>query len=126
MKFLTSDPRKIFLLDSAGALLTAILLFDMLAYFEEYFRVPVHMLNALAATAFLFSVYSFCCYFFSGEKWKMLLRIIITANVLYACATLVLMFVLRKEITGLAVLYFSLESAVIAALVFLEIRILRR
>lgn len=126
MKLLTVDPRKIFLLDAIGALLTASLLFLVVRKYALLFGVPPTWSKMLAGIALALSVYSFCCYFLAGDKWKLLMKIIAVCNMLYCCITLAIILMLTETITTLGIAYFLIEIAVILALVIFELRIVRR
>lgn len=116
------SPKNLFLIDSLGALLTALLLFFVLKRFDEFFGMPVNILNFLSAIALIFFIYSFACHIFLRSNWKKYMRIIITANSLYALLTLSLVIYYLKILTLLGVGYFIIEIIIVSGLVFVEIR----
>lgn len=123
---LSTKPRRIFLIDSLGALVTAFLLSFVLAPYERFFGMPRAVLYDLASVACVFALYSACCYFFAGKSWRICLKIIALANGIYGCATLVLAvcYYHSLHLGGLA--YFFLESLVMSALLWLEYALIKR
>lgn len=117
---LNYNPKKIFLIDGFGALLTAFMLFAILRPFQTYFGMPKDILTLLSLIALAFAVYSFCCYYFLKVNWKPFLLGISIANFLYCCLTLVLVYFFFTELTALGVAYFLAEVMVVMGLVLLE------
>jgi peptidoglycan/LPS O-acetylase OafA/YrhL len=115
-------PKKLFLTDSLGALLTAFLLMTLLVTFNEQFGMPLNILYVLATVACAFALYSMCCYLFVGNKWKQSLRFIAIANLLYCCATMILVIYFYQSLTPLGVIYFAAEIVVISLLVMIEFK----
>jgi hypothetical protein len=121
-----SNPRKIFLIDGIGALLTATLLYALIRTHTDWFGVLPSACVQLAAVAFVFSVYSFSCYFLARGKWRIFLKIIATANILYCITTIVMLTGFHERLTGLAYVYFSLECGIITGLSIAEYRLASR
>ncbi len=115
-------PKKLFLIDCLGALLSTFFLFVVLKGFEEYFGMPKDVLNYLAAIAFAFFLYSFTCYYFLKQNWKIFLSIIISVNLLYTLLTLSLVIYHLKSLTPLGITYFVVEMILVVGLVSIEIR----
>lgn len=116
------QPRKLFLVDSLGALLSAILLGLVLARFEPTFGMPQNVLYVLAVIPCIFSIYSFFCFFKNIRKWQLYMKIIAIANMLYCCLTLSLMMYFYQKLTVLGLLYFGLEIIVVVVLAFIELK----
>jgi len=114
--------KTLFLMDGAGALLTAALLFAVLPKLETYFRMPKHILYLLSAIACMFAVYSLSCYFFAGKNNKLLLKVIAIANTLYCLLTAIFLVVYYTQLTIFDFTYFILEMMIIGCLVFFEKR----
>lgn len=123
LKNLTTQPKTIFLIDGLGAMLTAILLAFVLTKFEVYFGMPVNVLHCLAMVACVFMLYSLTCYVFLKSRWRVYLRIIMLANLLYCCLTIILTIYYYNRLTALGITYFLLECIVIISLVWLEKRV---
>jgi hypothetical protein len=118
------SPKKLFLLDGIGALLTAILLLIIRTAFREDFGMPANILGFLILIACIFCSYSFGCFFLIHNHWRFFLRIITIANLLYACTTGFLILYFNREMTSLGLTYFTLEIGVILALVIIELKVL--
>jgi peptidoglycan/LPS O-acetylase OafA/YrhL len=117
---LTPNSKRIFLIDSLGALLSAFFLGVILVKSEDRFGMPRTTLYALSSVACLFMIYSLCCYFFNFSNWKPYLKTIIIANSIYCCLTIGLIFYSYKSLTILGLIYFILELIVLIVLVFVE------
>lgn len=123
---LDCPPRRLFLIDGLGALLTASLLAFVLVPLERYFGMPVRVLYPLAAVAGLFALYSLLCYARFPANWQLYLRGIAVANLSYCVLTAVLVVYFWQQLTVLGVLYFVGEMGVVSGLVAVEVGIYRR
>jgi hypothetical protein len=117
---LKTNPKKIFFIDAFGALLTATLLFGILAQFEQYFGMPLEILYALSLGAFFLFIYSIMCHRFIQKNFKPFLRIIIICNLIYSLVSLGLLINFYELLTILGLAYFILELTLIGVLVFVE------
>ncbi len=116
------NPKRVFLADGLGALLSAFLLGIVLVRFESSFGMPKNTLYILAILAGFFAAYSFACYFFVDKIWKPYLKAIAFANLLYCCLTLGLTLYFYTALTTLGVVYFFAEIGVIITLVIIEFK----
>ena len=121
---LAANPKKLFLIDGAGALLTAFSLGVVLASLEDTFGMPRTVLRPLSFLGFLYAAYSLGCYFFVTDNWRFYLKIIAIANLLYCCLTAALVVFSYQTLTVWGLAYFLLEIAVIVVLVRVEFRVL--
>lgn len=121
-----TKPKNIFLLDSFGALLTALLLFFLLRVFNTYFGISKTIIVSLSVIALIFSIYSMLCFFLANNNWQLFLRIIIIANILYCVLTFIVVLNYWNSITLLGILYFLGEIFIILALVYLEQNIYKK
>lgn len=124
IKKLTANPKRLFLIDGLGALLTAIFLTTILIKFEHQFGMPKKMLYFLSLLACLYAIYSFCCYFFTVKHWQNYLKGIMIANMLYCFLTIGLVFYYYQKLTILGLTYFILELTVISGLIMIELAVL--
>lgn len=122
----TLTPQQVFLLDAAGAFLTAFLLGVVLPQFQSYFGIPIYLLYLLALIAFCFFIYSLSCFWLYPRNWSPYLQGIATANLAYCLLTLSLVFYHYHTFTVLGILYFVIEALIVAALAFFELRFSRR
>ena len=116
---MTITLKKLFLIDSLGATLTAFMLAFILAKFNGAFGVAQGPLYLLAAFALCFAVYSFLCASLSRQK-PVFLQSIALANIAYCCLTTYLVFT-SPTITLLGCLYFAAEIMIVLALAFFEL-----
>lgn len=123
---LTQKPKTLFLINSLGALLTALFLFVILRNFTPYIGMPKKVLNVLWPTAACFFFYSATCFILLKGKWTLFITIISFVNSLYCLLILILLFVYYKQLTNLGLAYFSLETAIICALVYIELQVLAK
>ena len=121
-----ATPKKVFLLDSLGALLTALLLRFVLVNFESTFGMPEKMLYYLISLAVIYCLYSFLCYLFIKQNFRPFLKAIAIANLLYCCLTLGMVIYARAELTILWLIYFLLEAAIVLVLATVELKIVLR
>lgn len=123
---LSAYPRRIFLIDGVGAVLTAFLLCVVLASFQSFFGMPVRVLYVLGAVAVVFAAYSFSCYCWLKRNHRSFLAAIIIANLLYAVLSLGLVIYYFPQLSSWGLLYFAGEIIVILVLVSIEYRCLKR
>ena len=114
------NPNKLFLIDSFGAFITAIMLRFVLINFETHFGMPRQVLYLLSVIACLYGVYSLLCYFRINENWKPFLKAIAIANLIYSALTMGLAIYLYEKLTLLGLLYFAVEAMIIVLLGSLE------
>jgi len=115
-------PKTLFLMDSIGAFLTALILFAVLRNFNHYFGMPKTILTLLLAIAVCLCMYSAACFLLLKEKWPLYIRIISFANLLYCVLTVILLFIYYEQLTALGLIYFLGETAIILLLVYIELR----
>jgi hypothetical protein len=116
------DPRKLFLIDSIGAVVTALLTGVLLAQFESFFGVPAQTLYLLSIAPVLYAVYSLVCYLRFPASWRMLMRIIASANLLYVIVVNVWMLFFQPGITGWGIMYFVGEFFIVAGIAAIELK----
>ena len=122
MNKITLHPRKAFLIDGLGALLSAFLLGVVLVRLEYAFGMPRKVLYPLALIACVFAVYSLSCYWFLPQNRGPYLRAIAVANLLYCCLTLGLVVYFYPQLTVLGVAYFFMEIGIVVILAVAEIK----
>jgi hypothetical protein len=122
----TANPTQLFLVDGVGAVVTGCLLIFIRLGIEGALGMPLNILSVLSWVAFVYALYSLCCYFFVRSKWSAYLRIIGIANAIYCCVTMGLIFQFHQRLTGLGIAYFIGEVIIIAALVWVELTVCSR
>lgn len=113
--------KRIFLIDSLGALLSAFFLGIVLVKFEFAFGMPRDVLYFLTFFTCILSVFSCLNYLFVKENWKISLKILGLVNIVYSSITLILVLCFYKEITKLGLLYFLGEILIIIILAKIEL-----
>lgn len=114
--------KQLFLLDGAGAVLSALMLGAVLLPWQSFFGMPVNALRLLTVIAIAFACYSWSCYFLVKADWRVYLRVIMLANVLYALLSAGMVYGHFGELTVAGLAYFLLELIVLAAVIYLEYR----
>lgn len=116
------SPKRLFLIDSIGAILSAIFLGVVLVRFESTFGMPLNILYKLALAAVVFAAYSASCHFFLPTNWRPFLKAIALVNLTYSCLTLGLVIHFYAKLTALGLLYFAGELALVITLARIEWR----
>ncbi|MCC9065172.1 hypothetical protein [Flavobacterium piscisymbiosum] len=115
--------KKIFLIDSLGALISAFFLGIVLVRFEIAVGMPKEVLIVLAILACILAFYSFISYLFVIKNWQFYIRIIALVNLVYCCLTIGFLTYFHREITVLGCAYFFIEIIVILILANIEINV---
>lgn len=126
LKNFSIKSKTLFLVDGIGALVTALSLFVINVFLNEYFGMPRSILIYLSAIAIAFCIYSLSCFVLVPQNSKMFLKIIGFANLFYCFLTTVFIFYYYHHLTILGITYFLVEIAVICALVLVELNIFRK
>ncbi|MCC5813272.1 MAG: hypothetical protein JJT78_00825 [Leptospira sp.] len=116
--------KSIFLLDSIGALISFIFLFGILRNFQEYFGMPMDVLDVLSTLAGVYTIFSFACYLFIRNNWKPFLTIVVVANLFYTILSLSYLMIHYPELTLLGIVYFVGEKFILLGIVGLEVKFL--
>lgn len=120
-----SHPKKLFLIDGLGALLSAVLLGIVLVRLESVFGIPQPTLYFLASLPCLFAIFDFYCYLKLKENFGKFLRMIAFAHLQYCCLSIGLMIFHREQVTILGWIYILGESLIVGALAIFELRVAR-
>jgi hypothetical protein len=124
MKIILLDKidKKILLLDSLGALVTAINLM-VIPQFESYTGIPRDIALILLPLPILYSIFSFLSYKFGNHNWRSLLKMIAIANLFYCCLTMYVTWINFDTFKILGIIYFIVEILIIVVLATLELKI---
>lgn len=115
------SPKQLFLIDSIGALVSAVMLGLVLTRFEPVFGMPAKVLYPLSLIACTFCIHSFLCFLGLIGNLNLHMKITAIANLLYCCLTLGLVVYLYQKLTVLGLIYFVLEIIVVAILSVIEL-----
>ena len=117
--------KNLFLIDSLGALLSAMMLGLVLTHYEAFFGMPTDVLHVLTVISCVFSFYSFLCFLIKTKNERFYLGIIAIANLLYCCLTTTYIFIFYSKLTIWGLLYFIGEIIIVALLALYELKIAR-
>lgn len=115
--------KNLFLLDSLGALLSAIMLGLVLTKYENFFGMPADVLHVLAIIPCVFALYSFLFFLIKTKKERLFLTIIAVANLLYCCLTTFYIFQFYQKLTIWGLFYFIAEIIFVVVLALYEMKI---
>ena len=119
------NPKKLFLIDGFGAILSAFLLGVVLVKFEELFGIPTSVLYFLATIPIFFVIYDVFCYQ-KHLKIGLLLKGIAVLNILYCCISIGLISCHFSSITILGWTYVIVEIILVSFLAMIEFRVGKR
>ena len=122
---ISRTPRKVFLLDGVGALLSALLLVLLIVPLENIFGLSPITARTLAIPAFCFMVYSLGCYLLDLKHWKPYLQLIAIANFVYCCVIFGIVVQHYRSLTVLGILYFLGEVIIILSVIGIELRTIK-
>lgn len=122
MNILLDKRMLVFLLDSLGATISAIILGVVWVNQNLYVGIPTKTLYILSLIACALAIFSFVNYLLVKKNGKSSLKIIAFANLIYCCITAGFVFNSYTSITRLGLLYFIIEISVILLLVFVELK----
>ncbi len=123
---LARQPRKLFLADSLGAALSTGVLVSVLSCFSASFAIPERALICLVIPAAVLCICSMACFLFLKDNYAPFIGAIALANLLYCMLTVLLLLRYLSDVTSLAVMYFSMEAALIGGLVYIELSVMKR
>ena len=120
---LAEKQKRLFLIDSLGAILTAFFLFVIMRQFNGYFGMPKTVLTYLSIIAICFCIYSTTCFLFLKGRWTPFIRLIGIANLLYCALTIGLLIKYYSLLTIIGITYFLIEIIIIYVLSYVELRV---
>ncbi|MEG0851381.1 MAG: hypothetical protein RSF34_11120 [Flavobacterium sp.] len=120
---LKDKPKKLFFIDSIGALITALLLFLLLSNFEEYVGMPKSILSYLSLIALLFCLFSATCFILLKRNFAPFIRGIGIANLIYCMLTIGILISNHRFVTIIGISYFLTEICVISILAYIELKV---
>jgi len=123
IKPLSINPKKLFLIDSIGALLSAFFLFVVLRNFNEYFGMSKSILTYLSAIAACLCIYSTLCFLILKDNCIPFILGLGIANLLYCIFTIGLIVFNDPLITIIGTIYFLLEIGSVCGLVCIELHV---
>lgn len=116
------NPKRLFLIDGFGAILSSFLLGVVLVKLENLFGIPIPTRYFLAFLPCTFAVYDFYCFTRVKENVGLFLKCIAYINISYCCISLGLAFYHYNQITYFGWTYVLLEIVLVLALANLELK----
>ncbi|KAB1159385.1 hypothetical protein F7018_03475 [Tenacibaculum aiptasiae] len=113
-------PKKLFLIDGFGAILSSFMLGVVLVRFEALFGIPSSVLYILAIVPLFFTLYDIYSFKQKYSKTGVLLKGIAILNLLYFCISLGFAVYHFHLITYIGWLYILTEITIILLLAFAE------
>lgn len=120
------NPKKLFLIDGIGAILSAFLLGIVLVKLERFFEIPASTLYLLAVLPICFALYDGYCYRKGNDKIAQSLKTIAVMNLLYCCLSFGFMVYHFEILTNLGCVYLLIEILIVLLLSALEIKVANR
>ncbi len=120
---LSQHPKRLFLIDGLGALLSAVMLGVILVQLESMVGIPYSTLCFLSALPAGFAAYDMVCYLMNTNKQGILLKVIASLNIIYACISISYAFYHFSTITALGWIYIILEIFIIVILAGIELKV---
>lgn len=119
-------PRKLFLIDGLGALVSAFLLGVILVQLEGFFGIPKSMLYFLALFPCFFVIYDFYCYQKNSKSTGTGLKTIGFFNLFYCILSVGMAIYHSQNITFFGWSYIALEVMIVVALASIEWKVALR
>lgn len=115
-------PKRLFLIDGLGALLSAFLLGVVLVQLESIFGIPAKVLYILAFLPCIFVLYDFYCYLRVKKNLRYFLIAIALMNLMYCFVSIGVVFQHRQKITALGWIYIIIEILILIVLIRIELK----
>lgn len=119
------EPKKLFLIDALGALVSAFMLGVVLVHFEAFFGVPTRVLYFLAALPCGFALLDMLFYKASAAMNRRGLIIIGVINIAYCILLLALAYTHIASITSWGWIYIVGEVLIVLLIAFYELKVAR-
>ena len=118
-----NNPKKLFLIDGIGALISVLLLGVVLVKLESVFGIPSSSLYILAVLPIFFSIYDLYYYKKESKKLGPPLKGIAIVNIMYCCLSLGFSFYHIDTVTLLGWGYIIVEIIIVISLALIELKI---
>ncbi|EDP98185.1 hypothetical protein U8527_19460 [Kordia algicida OT-1] len=121
-----NNPKKLFLIDGLGALLSAFLVGFVLVQFKDYFGMPANTLYLLAAFPIVFVFFDMYCYLKKHKKTGIFLKMIALLNLQYCMVSMGFAFYHKDTLTTLGWTYIFVEILILLLLSAFEFTVGKR
>lgn len=123
---LRDNPRKLFIVDGLGAVVTAFSLSVILVRFEHIFGIPPYMLYILAIFPVVYGLFDIYSFRSNESKWPKYLRVVAILNLSYCFISLAMAFYHAQSIRVWGWLYLINEIIVIVVLSIFELSVAQK
>ena len=121
-----SNPKRLFLIDGLGAILSSFLLGYVLVKLEKVFGIPYKTLYLLGSMPVFFAIYDLYCFRKNIEYLSILLKGIAIINLIYCSISLGFAFYHVETITIFGCIYILIEILIIITLSIIEYKVAKR
>jgi len=121
-----SAPKKLFLFDGIGAMLSWAILFLILIPNHQMIGIPAATLKFLATFPILFAAFDAIVSYLRPKSFKPFINIVIALNVGYCALTLSHILMFSSTISWIGAVYFVSEILIILLLVRIEFKVLKK
>lgn len=121
-KWISEEPKYLFLVDGVGAVISALLYFILLGNLVNVFGIPRNISYNLGFLAVVYAITSLTCFATQPKHWRIFLKIIAFANLLHCFITIALIYFLNGQITTLGILYIAIEVLIVVPLAIFELK----
>ncbi|WP_109852260.1 hypothetical protein [Aquimarina sp. AU58] len=115
-------PKRLFLIDGLGALLSAFLLGVVLVKLESIFGIPAKALYILAFFPCIFALYDLYCYLRVKKNQRYFLTAIALMNLIYCFISIGVAFQHYQKITAFGWGYIIVEIIILIVLINIELK----
>ncbi len=123
LQYFTRNPKKLFLTDAVGAIVTALSWLIWKLLFEGQFQFHIDVLNGLIFYAIAMFSASMQFYLFAKKDFGRCFNFLIIGNTGFVLILLSLLYYFWNENSIFPIFYMAFEILVIAILVLLEVRV---
>jgi hypothetical protein len=116
----TDQPKKIFILDALGALISAVMLGIILPAIQPWIGMPLGVLRLLSIIPVVYLLYDLIVYYRARSNFRIFIRVIALLNLAYCILSVGLMLLHWTNLTAFGKLYFIGECLIIIAIASLE------
>lgn len=124
---LSLNPKRLFLLDGIGALISALFLGMILPAYANLVGLPIYLMKFLASLALVLCIYSLACYFLlpkldvkQNSEYIPNIKIMIYSNITYVILTVGLIIYHYKKVKIYGMIYFLGEIITMMFIIVLE------
>ncbi len=118
-----NNPRRLFVVDGIGAILSAFLLGVVLLRLEHLFGIPASALYVLASLPIVFALFDFYCYHFVQKRFAHYFNILAIVNLGYCCLSIGFAAYHSDAITSLGWLYILIEILIVIYVARIELKV---